>query len=79
MTFVPSNVSPDTLNLISKETLMKFIHKASKEVTDKYAGNMWGYKHKLPYNARHGLRGFIQHAMLGKLFSATPSNYAELH
>lgn len=31
MTFVPNNVSPDTLKLSSAELLMEFMHKASKE------------------------------------------------
>lgn len=31
MTFVPNNVSPDTLKLSIEELLMEFIHKANKQ------------------------------------------------
>lgn len=39
---------------------------------------MWTDKHRPSYNARHGLCGFIQQGMVGKLCS-TPSHYTEPH
>lgn len=62
MTFVPNNVSPDTLDISAAELLMEFMHKAKSRIKRVliYVLRICGATNRSSYNARHGLCGLIQ-------------------